>query len=102
MYLGIADHGNGGRIIIGHEILSWQNKEIDKIKIKLDVNGKISEPHFTGTKRIHPLISLKAFIEEFKDQDMYINSNDYLLCGSLIQPYNIKKNDYIIIVTQIK
>jgi hypothetical protein len=26
---------------------------------------------------------------------MYINSNDYLLCGSLIQPYNIKKNDYI-------
>ena len=95
MYLGIADHGNGGRIIIGHEILGWQNKEIDKIKIKLDVNGKISEPHFTGTKIIHPLISLKAFIEEFKDQDMYINSNDYLLCGSLIEPYNIKKSDYI-------
>ena len=95
MYLGIADHGNGGRIIIGHQILSWQNKVIDKIKIKLDVNGKISEPHFTGTKRVHPLISLKAFIEEFKDQDMYINSNDYLLCGSLIQPYNIKKSDYI-------
>lgn len=28
MYLSIADHGNGGRIIIGHEILDWQKKNL--------------------------------------------------------------------------
>jgi 2-keto-4-pentenoate hydratase len=95
MYLGIADHGNGGRIIIGHEIVDWQKKDINKVKIKFDINGNKSEPYFTGSKRIHPLISLKAFIDEFKDQNMQIKAYDYLLCGSLIQPYSIKKNDYI-------
>ena len=95
MYLGIADHGNGGRIIIGDEIIGWQKKDLNNVKIKFDVNGDKSEPYFTGTKRIHPLKSLKAFIEEFKRQNIQVKANDYLLCGSLIQPYKIKKNDYI-------
>ena len=97
MYLGIADHGNGGRIIIGNEITNWQKKDLNNIKIKFDINGDKSEPSFTGTKRIHPLKSLKAFIEEFKMQNISVKDNDYLLCGSLIHPYNIKKNDYIMI-----
>ena len=95
MYLGIADHGNGGRIIIGDEIIGWQKKDLNNVKIKFDVNGDKSEPYFTGTKRIHLLKSLKAFIEEFKSQNIQVKANDYLLCGSLIQPYKIKKNDYI-------
>ena len=39
MYLGIADHGNGGRIIIGNEITDWQKKGLNSIKIKFDING---------------------------------------------------------------
>ena len=95
MYLSIADHGNGGRIIIGNEITDWQKKDLNNVKIKFDINGDKSEPYFTGTKRIHPLKSLKAFIEEFKHQNIQIKANDYLLCGSLIHPYKIKRNDYI-------
>ena len=95
MYLGIADHGNGGRIIIGDEIIGWQKKDLNNVKIKFDVNGDKSEPYFTGKKRIHPLKSLKAFIEEFKNHNIQVKANDYLLCGSLIHPYKIKKNDYI-------
>ena len=95
MYLGIADHGNGGRIVIGDEIIGWQKKDLNNVKIKFDVNGDKSEPYFTGKKRIHPLKSLKAFIEEFKNHNIQVKANDYLLCGSLIHPYKIKKNDYI-------
>jgi 2-keto-4-pentenoate hydratase len=95
MYLSIADHGNGGRIIIGHEILDWQKKKLNDVKIKFDINKDISEPYFTGSKRIHPIKSLKAFVDEFRNQSIDVNANDYLLCGSLIQPYSIKKNDFI-------
>jgi 2-keto-4-pentenoate hydratase len=95
MYLGIADHGNGGRIIIGDEIKDWQNIRLNDLKIKLNINGKETKPFFTGTKRIHPIDSLKAFIDEFKDKNYVFKANDLLLCGSLTEPYNIKKNDYI-------
>ena len=57
--------------------------------------GSMSEPYFTGSKRIHPIKSLKAFVDEFRNQSIDVNANDYLLCGSLIQPYSIKKNDFI-------
>ena len=32
MYLGIADHGNGGKIIIGNEIKNWKNINVNKVK----------------------------------------------------------------------
>ncbi len=95
MYLGIADHGNGGRIIIGDEINDWRQKKLNEVKIRLNINGKISEPFFSGKKRIHPIKSLKVFVNEFKGQNLKTRKNDYLLCGSLIQPYKIKKNDMI-------
>ena len=66
-------------------------KDTARSLIKFDINGDKSEPYFTGTKRIHPLKSLKAFIEEFKMQNISVKANDYLLCGSLIHPYKIKK-----------
>ena len=44
MYLGISDHGNGGKIIIGEEIRNWQTTDINKIKIKLKINDKVTEP----------------------------------------------------------
>ena len=37
MYLGIADHGNGGKIIIGNEIKNWININVNKVKIKLNI-----------------------------------------------------------------
>jgi len=40
-------------------------------------------------------MSLKVFIDEFKDKDIAFKKGDYLLCGSLIQPYNIKEKDQI-------
>ena len=95
MYLGIADHGNGGKIIIGNEIKNWININVNKIKIKLNINNQITEPFFTGEKRIDPRFSLKAFVDEFKDKDIAFKKGDYLLCGSLIQPYNIKEKDHI-------
>ena len=91
MYLGIADHGNGGRIIIGNEITDWQKKDLNNVKIKFDVNGDKSEPYFTGKKRIHPLKSLKAFIEEFKNHNIQVKANDYLLCGKL---FSAGKNEH--------
>ncbi len=97
MYLGISDHGNGGKIIIGEEIMNWQNLDINKIKIKLKVNDKITEPYFTGNKRIDPKDSLKAFVDEFKDKNISFKKGDYLLCGSLTKPYSINQNDKIII-----
>ena len=95
MYLGIADHGNGGKIIIGNEIKNWININVNKVKIKLNINNHIIEPFFTGEKRIDPRFSLKAFVDEFKDKDIAFKKGDYLLCGSLIQPYNIKEKDHI-------
>ena len=75
----------------------WKNNNLlaGNKKIKFDINGDKSEPYFTGTKRIHPLKSLKVFIEEFKNHNIQVKAKDYLLCGSLIHPYKIKKNDYI-------
>lgn len=95
MYLGIADHGNGGLILIGSEIKDWRNIDLNNIKIKLNINGKISLPYFRKEKRMHPIDSLKSFINEFKDKNIQFNQNDWLLCGSLTEPYNIRKNDYI-------
>ena len=95
MYLGIADHGNGGKIIIGNEIKNWININVNEVKIKLNINNQIIEPFFTGEKRIDPRFSLKAFVDEFKDKDIAFKKGDYLLCGSLIQPYNIKEKDHI-------
>ena len=97
MYLGISDHGNGGKIIIGEELKNWQTKDINNIKIKLIIDDKITEPYFTGTKRIDPRDSLKTFIDEFKDKNISFKKGDYLLCGSLTQPYNIRKKDKIIV-----
>ncbi len=97
MYLGISDHGNGGKIIIGEELKNWQTTDINKIKIKLKINDKITEPFFTGTKRIDPRDSMKTFIDEFKDKNMSFKKGDYLLCGSLTQPYKIRKKDKIIV-----
>ena len=97
MYLGISDHGNGGKIIIGQEIRNWQTKDINKIKIKLKINDKVTEPYFTGTKRIDPRDSLKAFVDEFKDKNISFKKGDYLLCGSLTQPYKINMKDKIIV-----
>ena len=54
MYLGIADHGNGGKIIIGNEIKNWININVNKVKIKLNINNRMTEPFFTGVKRIDP------------------------------------------------
>ena len=97
MYLGISDHGNGGKIIIGEEIRNWQTTDINKIKIKLKINDKVTEPYFTGTKRIDPRDSLKAFVDEFKDKNISFKKGDYLLCGSLTQPYKINMKDKIIV-----
>ncbi len=97
MYLGISDHGNGGKIIIGEEIRNWQTTEINKIKIKLKINDNVTEPYFTGTKRIDPRDSLKAFVDEFKDKNISFKKGDYLLCGSLTQPYKINMKDKIIV-----
>ena len=68
-----------------------------KIKIKLKINDKVTEPYFTGTKRIDPRDSLKAFVDEFKDQNISFKKGDYLLCGSLTQPYKINMKDKIIV-----
>ena len=54
MYLGISDHGNGGKIIIGNEIKNWKNVEINNVKITLKINDQLIEPFFTGSKRIDP------------------------------------------------
>ena len=97
MYLGISDHGNGGKIIIGEEIRNWQTTEINKIKIKLKINDNVIEPYFTGTKRTDPRDSLKAFVDEFKDKNISFKKGDYLLCGSLTQPYKINMKDKIIV-----
>ncbi len=97
MYLGISDHGNGGKIIIGEELKNWQSSDINNIKIKLRVNDKITEPYFTGTKRIDPRDSLKAFVDEFKDKNISFKNGDYLLCGSLTKPHSISQNDNIIV-----
>ena len=97
MYLGISDHGNGGKIIIGNEIKNWKNVEINNVKITLKINDQLNEPFFTGSKRIDPKISLKAFIDEFKEKRMIFNKGDYLLCGSLTQPYSIRMNDKIVV-----
>ena len=97
MYLGISDHGNGGKIIIGEEIRKWQITDINKIKIKLKINDKVTEPYFIGTKRIDPRDSLKAFVDEFKDKNISFKKGDYLLCGSLTQPYKINMKDKIIV-----
>ena len=97
MYLGISDHGNGGKIIIGEEIRNWQTTEINKIKIKLKINDNVTEPYFTGTKRIDPRDSLKAFVDEFKEKNISFKKGDYLLCGSLTQPYKINMKDKIIV-----
>ena len=97
MYLGIADHGNGGKIIIGQEIKNWENVNINDIKISLNVNGNLSEPSFIGQKRVDPRESLRVFINEFKKKKINFKKGDYLLCGSLTQPYTIKANDKIVI-----
>ena len=97
MYLGISDHGNGGKIIIGEEIKNWHTTAINKIKIKLKINDNVTEPYFTGTKRIDPRDSLKAFVDEFKDKNISFKKGDYLLCGSLTQPYKINMKDKIIV-----
>ncbi len=95
MYLGIADHGNGGKIIIGEEIKNWENVNINDIKISLNVNGNLSEPSYIGQKRVDPRESLRVFIDEFKSKKINFNKGDYLLCGSLTQPYTLKENDKI-------
>ena len=97
MYLGISDHGNGGKIIIGEEIKNWHTTDVNKIKIKLKINDNVTEPYFTGTKRIDPRDSLKAFVDEFKDKNISFKKGDYLLCGSLTQPYKINMKDKIIV-----
>ncbi len=97
MYLGISDHGNGGKIIIGEEIRNWQTTDINKIKIKLKINDNVTEPYFTGTKRTDPRDSLKVFVDEFKDKNISFKKGDYLLCGSLTKPYSISENDNIIV-----
>ena len=97
MYLGISDHGNGGKIIIGEELKNWQTTDINNIKIKLIIDDKVAEPYFTRTKRVDPRDSLKTFIDEFKDKNISFKKGDYLLCGSLTQPYNIRKKDKIIV-----
>ena len=97
MYLGISDHGNGGKIIIGEELKNWQTTDINNIKIKLIIDDKVTEPYFTGTKRIDPRDSLKTFIDEFKDKNISFKKGDYLLCGSLTQPYKINMKDKIIV-----
>ena len=66
MYLGISDHGNGGKIIIGEELKNWQTTDINNIKIKLKINDKVTEPYFTGTKRIDPRDSLKLLLMSLK------------------------------------
>ena len=97
MYLGISDHGNWGKIIIGEELKNWQTTDINNIKIKLIIDDKVTEPYFTGTKRVDPRDSLKIFIDEFKDKNISFKKGDYLLCGSLTQPYKIRKKDKIIV-----
>ena len=69
----------------------------ESIKIKLKINDKVTEPYFTGTKRIDPRDSLKAFVDEFKDKNISFKKGDYLLCGSLTQPYKINMKDKIIV-----
>ena len=77
------------------EIKNWININVNNVKIKLNINNRMTEPFFTGVKRIDPKMSLKVFIDEFKDKDIAFKKEDYLLCGSLIQPYNIKEKDHI-------
>ena len=97
MYLGISDHGNGGRIIIGQEIKDWKNIKINDLKIKMQINKKLTEPCFNGLKRIDPRDSLAVFIEEFTNKDIRFKKGDFLLCGSLTEPYKIKKKDNILV-----
>ena len=37
------------------------------------------------------------FSDEFKDKDISFKKGDYLLCGSLTQPYKINTKDKIIV-----
>ena len=78
-----------------NEMIDWKNIKINDLKIKMQINKKLTEPCVNGVKRIDPRDSLAVFIEEFTNKDIRFKKGDFLLCGSLTEPYKIKKRDNI-------
>ena len=95
MNLNIADNGGAGAIIVGNKIQSLEKTDLNLIEVEVDLNGKITEPFFTGKKRAHPIEAIKCIINEFKDNPVTFKKGDWFMSGSIIQPMKINKGDKV-------
>ena len=95
MNLNIADNGGAGAIVVGDKIENLEKVDLNSIQVQVDLNGKITEPFFTGEKRAHPVESIKCIIKEFKDNPVTFKEGDWFMSGSVIQPMKISKGDKV-------
>ena len=93
MNLGIADNGGAGAIVVGDKIENLEKVDLNSIQVEVDLNGKITEPFFTGEKRAHPIEALKCITQEFKNNPVTLKKGDWFMSGSIIQPMKVNKGD---------
>jgi 2-keto-4-pentenoate hydratase len=93
MRLGIADNGNGGAIVIGDEIADWRDHDLLGLGVEIDLNGRRSNPAFTGESRADPLETLVETVRDLAARGLSFRAGNYLLTGSLTEPRPIAKGD---------